>query len=661
MLREQLLREWHWRLKRMPLRDLPGREALYAEMFGVFTEPRSAEEYEALLECGAEVEDSFDFWKKTTKKEDEIAFFRPSLEQAMVLNAWAPWARIDAFKDIDMERVPDFMGYEGGYRSVGNYSCNRGAGKTCSMVLDMCLWFMENDPSWKMWEWHEDIGSDGRKLSDMKYRVLPRPDWEAWFKRKRVRYNGVEAPPKGTCDFWIGYGRDSDWHGKLWLEFRKWMPKSAFGLREDGQLAQFKLEKRFVTKNGHNVIGKSMAAESDAWAGKAAWMVTFDEGMELEYFREGTTRIEGGGYFHQAYTPVDPANSGKKAQVAKNIFQRKPGYELVGDSYFFYRFRIADSSFLDPTQIHDNLRRWKGMGAEGQARMAGGFFDSSPVVFSNYRRELNVLPWTGAEIVAAINGKGDPELVKVFYKANIIRGADEGMANPTACVWGALLRTGETVYFRNWEKTGISITQRVESIIDLSGNVREEVKPIRKLTENEQDAIEYAKAYQIDQRREKLTGVKQPRYREKEVREKIRMTFMDYKAFKKDPNHPLDNWMENYRRAGLRVEPSAHIGPATRCDYLNELLMPDPTRRHLNPDQGQVGTRAYVSIDCDKLIDRFENYLHEQRKDGTFTDNPDTEDDHTVDGACYIVCARLRWVDPEVMDRRRGLRQQEAA
>ena len=316
MTRAEFLLSWTGFLKRMPIDHLDARKELLELMRQVFAEPTGPDEQEALEEMTAEVEDSIEHRMRQLRGQNPMAFWIPSLEQAMVLNAWHPGARQEGFRGVNEDPtkpvVRDFLDYDGGYRSVGNFGCNRG-GKTRGAVQDTNLWMIPQDPDWPMFQWQEDWLGRGR------YRVLQRPDWEVWRRRDKMRYNGLSAPAKGACVIWHAVGRDDDWHHKVWLAYKEELPPDVYALRDDGGKAVYKLEKRFVTKWGHEVLGMSMSAEADKFAGKAAWRINIDEGVTLEIFREIMTRVQAGGYFNQAYTPVDPANIGEKALVAHRI------------------------------------------------------------------------------------------------------------------------------------------------------------------------------------------------------------------------------------------------------------------------------------------------------------------------------------------------------
>jgi len=146
------------------------------------------------------------------------------------------------------------------------------------------------------------------------------------------------------------------------------------------------------------------------------------------------------------------------------------------------------------------------------------------------------------------------------------------------------------------------------------------------------------------------------RYRERVEPEgmKVRKTFADSKMFKRDQLSPQDSWVDNYTKAGLKIERATNIGPAARCDLGNDLLRGEASRQHLMRE-GEAGPRAYVTRDCVKLIERFENYLWQQiasgQRAGEFTDRPEAKDDHLLDsGPGYSWCSKLRWLDPAPID-----------
>lgn len=607
----EIVDNWRWRFKSMGSHDLEGRTSMLNLLrSGIEAEERdpTSEEAESILEMVEEIEDVMELWQRAVMGECPIGYLKPSYEQAQILNAWSPQYEPDA--------APN------GYQSVIVYGGNR-VGKTLAAVIDTLLWVLPNDPDWELFEPRVDHRGRGT------YQVLKRPDWERWKRRGRLVYPGTEAPPKGACEIWHGVGRDDDWNNKVWLEYKKWMPQKWYGTRTDGFKAIFKQEKRFETKWGHNIVGMSMSAESEAWAGKAAWRVCIDEGMTKAIMNEALTRITGGGYFHQSYTPVEPANIGEKSRLAKLMYTQPHKYPLVGQSKFFVNISVEDApeQVMTREKREADLKRYRAMGKEGDVRRKGGFFDTSPVVFSNFDRSRNVLPWTGQEIR------------KRFPDGIIYRGFDEGTANPSACCWAILTKHNEWIIFQEWEQSGISVSDRCIKVIELSGNIR--------------DCIRWADTEEAR------------RYREIMAHMVIRRTFADSKIFRRNPEHVQDDWTETYAKSGLKLEKAASIPPKARCDTTNDLLRPDPTRKHLlqyDPkfNEGKLtgeqmetangpGTRLYVSFECEKLIERFENYLWQQISTGPnkgyFTDKPEEKDDHVVDCATYITCSKAKWFD----------------
>lgn len=560
------------------------------------------------------------------ESECPIGFFKPSWEQAQFLNAWHP--------DFEPSVAPE------GYRTFANFSTNRG-GKTTGVVVDTSTWLIPNNKDWVMFETHEDL--EGKKHGKDRgcYTVFPRPDYDAWQRTGRMIYPWDSAAPKEGAEIWHGVENDNHWHDKVGKEYLKWLPRTAISRRADGGTAIFKQERRIDLRSANSITGKTYNSDPQDWAGKAVWRINMDEGFGKRVFDEAVMRVQSGGHFTWAYTVAEARNIGERAKLAHDCYKGK--HKLVGKAKFFTGFRMdmIPDWIMPADKKADDLARLRMEGEMGRVRMGEiPFFESSPTVFSNFERERNVLPIEGSEVVLAIRGETPERWRKEFgevraqrlshalFQANIIRGMDEGLANPTACVWQAILRTGEGVFFREWEESGLSVTERCEKIIDLSGNIRELQNP----------------------------GVIQERQRWREVQPRtggmtVKRTFADSKMFKRNPESPQDDWTSVYVKAGLKIERATNIGPAARCDYLNDGLRADPTRKHLL-NASENGPRVYMTRDCMKLIERMENYLWQQiaqgARAGAFTDKPSNDDDHVIDGATYCSGAKLRWMDQQV-------------
>lgn len=573
------------------------------------------------------------------KSDCPIAYMQPTWHQAQLLNAWHP--------DYEPSVAPE------GYQSILDVSTVRG-GKTYGLIMSMTWWTIPNDPEYPFFDEYEHP-----KFG--KYRVLPRFDWDEWQRNGRRVFH-KDLPPKSSCEMWLGCVDENHYLSKIEPKWRRLIPAKYVKMREDGQLCWYKSEKTLETKFGHRLTAKLYNSDMTAWSGTELFFTGFDEGPTEDKIDETVMRSQ---YIHISYTPREAANIGMKSALAKKIY--KGDKKLVGKLKTFRStmedtedYIIGDgNAALGARKKKQRLEVAATMGDAGRVAVEGGFFDSSPLVFDNFNPELNMLPVTGPMVIRGVRGELTAEdlhhfpwLTK-FFAANLIRGFDEGLAHPTACTWWAFLRTGEKVMYRDYEASDTSITKRVESIIDLSGNKLEEVNLSSLLKSNHDAARIHALGVQKDDVRERMTGLKARRYREVWEREPIRRTIADSKIFKRDPNHPLDDWTENYRRAGLTLDRARTDGPAARCDFLNGLFRPDHTREHLNPVQGGkfgYGCGVYITRDCTTFRTRVEEYLWEQFKSGPrlgqFTGKPAALGDDLIDAACYVVNARISWIDP---------------
>lgn len=567
------------------------------------------------------------------ESENPLAFFKPSWTQAQILNAWHP--------SYEPDKAPK------GYNTVMDVSGVR-TGKTCATVINMLLWLIPNDPDWLMFQPHTDF--KGRTVQ-----VLRRPNFDYWNRTGRMFYDDKE-PPKSACECWHGCPDEMHWKQKLDKEYRKWLPMKCVGLR--GRDPTWNLTERWIeTKWGSTIYGKLYMSDMQAWSGKELFIITFDEGPPQDKLDEARIRTR---YIYWAFTPREAANTGDRTKVAHDVYTGKfrllpPirtyrfGWDDVPEQVMKKADKERRDSMLDTKNAADRVTR------------EGGFFFSSPNVFADFDRQKHVLPVTGEQVIRAVLGESTPQeslkypWLEKFRDANFLRGFDEGTAHPTACTWEALLKSGERVIFREWEEPAHSITDRAKRIIELSGNERVLVKPENaSMTEREMDlARQFAPELMKDRAREEATGAKLPRYREVFRRMKIRKTLADSKIFRRDPNHPLDDWTQNYSRAGLKMERASNAPPQSRCDYSNGLFVPDHTRKHLNPAQEDPdnphGYQCYITLDCEKLISRLETYLWAQIQSGPrvgeFTGKPDTREDDLVDAFTYVTGYRSRWID----------------
>ncbi len=570
-----------------------------------------------------------------------IAYYRPTYEQAQAMNAWSP------------EYVPEAA--PRGYQGCANFGGKR-SNKTFGILMNTILWMVPNVEDWPIFQEFED------HLGRGKYRIFRKPIWEIWHKQGRMVFSD-EEPPFAGKNIWHGCPDDDHWKNKLDRNYRKLMPMK--WVKRVGKEYKWNIsEKYFETIWDTRLSGKLYGSDIQAWSGEEVILLNLDEGVPEDKMSEAVMRSR---YIQWAYTPQEAANIAERAAIAREVYYGERN--LVG------QVKILKSKTLDtPDYIMDpdmkRIRRENAekMGELGRVSLEGGFFDSSPTVFSNFNRDRHILPITGADVLDAINGKPVPghPWMTVFKDANIIRGFDEGLAHPTACAWAAVLESGEYVVFKEYLESNASIGERCEKIIALSGNEREPV--LAAVSKVDQEAIEMAAQFAPDllrdRKREEATGQKVRRYREKIGKEGmfIRKTFADSKIFRRDPQHPLDSWVEHYSREGLKMERASNALPEARCDYVNGMFRADMTRQHLNPGQrtpeNPYGYRLYVTMDCPLIVKKLERYLWEQfsggPRRGDPTGKPDRREDELPDVLGYICCSKTKWLPTAELRARRA-------
>lgn len=583
--------------------------------------------------------------------ENPLAFCAPTWEQAQFINSWSP--------EFDPEKAAN------GYNSTANFGGKRSL-KTTASVLSAILWAVPNDPEWEIFREREDPYGRG------KYQVLRRPMFDVWQRSGTMTFDDTEPPVQGR-QIWHGCVDEAHWKTKIDKQYRRWMPMRFIKVHADGKSYMWNLTDRyFETLWGVRVTGMLYKSDIQAWGGEELFLTVFDEGPPRAVVDEVVSRSL---YIAWTYTPAEAANTSDRVQVAREVYEGK--LQLVGQTYIVNSSMMKVPDDIIPAAVKEKRRATLSTrGEAGRIAMEGGFFDDSPRVFNLFEHSRHVLPVTDEEISRAIRGESLPAELKAFpwlekfSGANIIRGFDEGFVHDTACVWIALLRSGEQVAFREFCETSTSIVERCEKIVKASGNELVEVK--RDATKDER-AMAIAALFRTDldkdREREKATGEQVRRFFEKEKTEIIRKTFADSKLYKRDPNHLQDTWGDNYRRKGLKMERAVTLLPEQRCTFTNGMFRLNPARRHLNIAQEDAeipgGYDLYVSGSCSKLIERLERYLWEQistgARCGQFTGKPAKTGDDLPDALCYATNHRLRWVPYDEIKERHAGRQLQAA
>jgi hypothetical protein len=582
---------------------------------------------------------------KQAERDNPLAFFIPTYEQAEFLNAWSP--------EFDPERAPE------GYNSVCNMGGKRSL-KSTSTVVNAALWVVPNDPEWSIFHEHKDPHGRG------KYRVFRRPMYDHWQRTGRMVYERDEPPVQDRI-IWHGCPDEQHWKRKIEKQYRRWFPMRYIKKHADGKSYVWNLSERyFDTAWNVQFVGMLYKSDIHAWGGDELFMTIFDEGPPREVVDEVVARSRNIAW---AYTPNEPANVKDRVQVARAVYDGT--MQLIGQTYVMKSdMRKVPDRIIPTKELAKRVASLSTRGEAGEAAMAGGFFDSSPRVFDLFDRNRHVLPIAGEQVRRWIKAEYLPGELKAFpwarkfEGANIIRGFDEGFVHNTGASWVALLKSGERVIFREFEKSATSIKERVEKIVSMSGNSLREVNTgfAMRSDEEMQAAHSFGREIEADRQREEATGQQVRRFREVEKGELIRKTFGDSKLFKRDPEHLMDTWGMKYIRAGLRIVRATTRLPQERCSYTNGMFRANASRTHLNPaqftEEHPYGYDLYVTNDCHRTIERLERYLWETvgagSRKGSFTGKPEKDDDDLVDAFCYATNDELRWTPNEEIQERRS-------
>lgn len=631
-------RTWKDNFRKKTLTHLIAEEERWSELIALHPH-RLAEDAKILQELLDRIEELERKVIESSKGDCPIAFLIPTFEQAQMMNAWSP--------EFDPDLAPK------GYNSVCNFGGKR-SNKTFAVLMNTILWMVPNCADWPIFQEHEDWKGRG------KYRIFRKPIWDIWHRQGRMTFSEEEPPVSGK-NIWHGCPDDDHWKNKLDRNYRRIMPLK--WVKRNGKDLKWNLsEKYFETIWDTRLSGKLYGSDIQAWSGEEVFLMNFDEGVPAEKLDEAVMRMR---YCQWAYTPQEAANVAERAALAREVY--------YGERNLTGQIKIIKSKTLDtPDYIMDqsmkDIRAANAakMGELGRISLEGGFFDSSPRVFSCFDREKHVLPAIAAEVLDAIEGKpvfGKPWL-SALKDANIIRSFDEGLAHPTGALWGALTQANEIVVFKEYLESNASIGERCEKIIAMSGNEREPVlHVVDKVTEEAMEmAAMFAPDLLKDRQREDATGNKVRRYREKMKGMFIRKTFADSKIFRRDPAHPLDSWVDNYSREGLKLERATNAVPEARCDFVNGLFRTDMTRQHLCPDkrtpENPYGYKLYVTMDCPLLIQKLERFLWEQfvngPRKGDPTGKPDRRDDELPDCIGYLCGGKMKWMPTQELKDRRG-------
>lgn len=617
-------------------------------------------EGDALRELLNKVESAYEQAAGDIQSQYPIAFFKPSYEQSLLLNCWI-WG-------IDF---------------VVCFSANRIGKTACLGVINPCLNILPNNPEWEMFSARlapdpEDQGKTFIEnphvedkfyydLYDRPVQILQRPNIEELdLIRFTLRMHPELAgdPTKSHLDpenaekfarlqeaipsafnpawpapsvqtsgtIWLG-APDNDFHKTIVLkEWKRWLPPSYIGKWSDSEL-MFEIitnEETNPKPTTHQVICKSYESEDTKWSGSAVRAIILTEGLTSEILNEVKQRIVEHGFGSWDYTPYEARNVGHKTALAFKV--HKGEEELPLRAYIFTRFsaRKAPAHILPTSKRDDLIRMWDGK-AEGDARLDGIFYSSSPLILAKLERSFHTINWSVEE------------LFERYPSGQIYRGLDPGYDHPVVCCWGLLTPGNIWFIYRYYVERQKTIGQRCRDIVTLSNN---ELKK-EKLGRGQEDYI----------LREVHT---------KPNSEPVILTAADYHMFKMDENTG-QNVSLNYNKAGLVVTESTHMKPEDRAVDIDNKL--DRSKYHTHPVTENIpGAKIFFVIKGDgvdralgKMEGLFWDRLASGPNKGEAKDKVPVHGDDELDATCYLVCgpyvwthfAALRindWVDEEDLD-----------
>lgn len=568
-----------------------------------------------------------------SKERNPIAFVILSWEQTLKANSWV-W----------------------GLTFICDFDANR-KGKTAGSIINAITWIIPNDPSWSMFKQYVDdwgrITVSLQKPSFKSIKIIQDyillhptlqgdPRFQPWdaesgnlekFEALKKALPHCFKPafplPSHTDRKMVGWqgSPDVDYHKFIVMpEWRKWLPKDSI-LHDSEYDKKMELKVCYshpithsVQTNEWTILFKSYESKDEKFSGAAVKFILLTEGVKQAHFNEIKQRFQEDGFAGWDYTPYEARNVGVKSALAHKVFRGKE--ELPLAPYVFTGFGIekTPSYILPDSKRRDLIRMWAGK-PEGEARIKGNFFSSSPVALSNLDSLLHTVPWT------------KKQLFEKFPEGRLYRGLDPGWDHPTACAWGLLTRTNVWYIYRIWSEAGVSLGKRCEKIINLSGNER------HKITFGRGEDDHYFEEVHPNPQSE-ICGA----------------TFADYHTFETDQQSGRP-YSVNYTREGLIISRSVTYRPKARAQKFDQLLEPSLVRAH--PMTGKPpGAKIYFLINEEGVADaweKFENLFWERYATGDNKGEPKDElqdhDDDEFDAVSYLVCSPVIWT-PDTFSRR---------
>ena len=235
----------------------------------------------------------------------------------------------------------------------------------------------------------------------------------------------------------------------------------------------------------------------------------------------------------------------------------------------------------------------------GQSRWEGTFEQSEGLVYDNWDINLHLI---------------DPIVIPEWWSRG--RALDPGYVDPYAGLWGAIAPWGDVIFYREYYRVGIGLSDNVGNIIAASGNERVACGT-----------------------REFDSGATDQTYREEFTNEHYQFTVVDGKTFEQPTREAGVTQGELTRMYGLEdAEPASGQHNASAVPLVRAWFEPVPGRPHILVRMGLVkevldiyrkpitaAPRAYVFNTLTRFRGEMEGYENKEDKD-----EPVDKNDHLM-------------------------------
>jgi len=435
----------------------------------------------------------------------------------------------------------------------------------------------------------------------------------------------------------MGYANYKWPHHKraTWAELRKWIPAKELGPwwpKFEGKgrrIINWKDSPEIRLDCGSLIYFYVYEMDQDQYESNVVDEWGWDEqGHEFQFDggNERTRTVEGNHTFyltpHKLKGRPDTGASGWLNKLISGEDCKGYEPELIG---------TYQGSLLDvPDWVYPEVSKWRAFRQhvvepekrgdrakikEGRARFYGEPHRTADLVYSKWDREFHVI---------------DP--IEIGKNWTLYRAIDHGRTNPTACIWAAVppphwkeLPWPVIILFREFYKAGNVISENAKSIIERSGNKREQIG-------------KYSK---------ESAGITMTRFKEVFTSERYKKTVFDPRTFARPDEQLKMPLSDIYKLCGLRLTPGSGKNNEAAIPIVEEWFAIDDDVKH--PFKDMMGCpRIFVFRTMPWFIKEIEHYVWKEQstKKGIEVNEHETprpKDDHLMDALKYLVQEKPRW------------------